>query len=451
MHVKATCSSLKKSRETMPTSLTDIQTLRTALGRLNAERRAGLATHEGQTQYEPRAKEFHKRLSLEVASRRGKARTLVTGQIGVGKSSELWQFYHDQKRASDEFIIFCDLEKEEHPERCGATGVFLTIFRDCWRETQRFRGRQYELAQLRDEILTRLIDWLGAERVEKEEKVVFQFGGMDFPVFLNQPDTAVALILGKAAQHEAVSKPSDRFGLAPDSLINLLNKLLDWFTSQIYGKAPLLVIDHVDKIRDAAAAEDVLVKAVPHWNRIRASIVMTAPYEHTLGDLRYSIESKWGRPMMLYPVAIPGVTSGPIPVIYVKIVKNARLDALIYEESLRLLAHYSGGILRSYVQFLIDACKQAYLAGNDRIEPSDARKVIQNAESAYQDYSTKELALLYQISDKETGLGEAATLLRSPIGLIVAEPKQGDPELLVHPLAKSSLARYQLKQPKAWD
>ena len=111
---------------------------------------------------------------------------MVTGQIGVGKSSELWQFFQEQRQASGEFIIFCDLEKEEHPERCGATGVFLTIFRDCWRETQRFQGTQRKLAQLRDEILTRLIDWLGAKRVEKEEKVVFQFGGMDFPVFLNR-------------------------------------------------------------------------------------------------------------------------------------------------------------------------------------------------------------------------------------------------------------------------
>ena len=434
----------------MPSSLTNIQTLRTALGRLNAERRAGLGKRHGKTQYEPRAEEFHKRLSLEVTSRRGKARTLVTGQIGVGKSSELSQFFRDQIHAYDEFIIFCDLEKEEHPERCGATGVFLTIFRDCWRETQRFKTKEYELEQLRKELLTRLIDWLGGERVEKDEKVVFQFGGMDFPVFLNQPDSAVALILGKAAQHEAVSKPSDRFGLAPDSLINLLNKLLDWFTSQIRGNAPLLVIDHVDKIRDASAAEDVLVRAVPHWNRIRASIVMTAPFEHTLGDLRHSVESKWGRPLMLYPVPIPDLKSGTIPTIYLKIVKNAGLDALIHEESLRLLAHYSGGILRSYVQFLIDACKQAYLADNHRIEPTDARRVVQDAEIAYQDYTTKELQLLDEISDKETGLGEAATLLRSPIGLVVAEPKQGDPQLLVHPLARSALARYQLKKRKAW-
>lgn len=434
----------------MPRSLRDLQQLRTTLGQLNAERRAGLGKHEGETRYEPRAAEFHKRLALEVTSRRGKARTLATGQIGVGKSSELWQFFQDQKHAPKEFVVFCDLEQEEHPERCGATGVFLTIFRDCWRETQRFRGGQRELAELREEILIRLIDWLGGERVEKDNKVLFQFGGMDFAVFLKEPSRALAIVLGKAAQHEAVSTPSDRFGLVPDSLINLLNRLLDWFTSQIRGSAPVLIIDHVDKIRDAAAAEDVLVKAVPQWNRIRASIVMTAPYEHTLGGLRHSVESKWGRPIMLYPVPIPELSCGSIPSIYLKIVKNAGLDALMHEESLRVLAHYSGGILRSYVQFLIDACKEARLAEHDRIELSDARKVIQNAQIAYQDYTTKELSLLDEISHKGTGLGQAATLLRSPIGLVVAEPKDGDPELLVHPLARSALAKHQLKKPKAW-
>ena len=445
-----TCEFASGPRTQVSRSLSDLQQLRTALGRLNAERRAGLGKSEGETRYETRAAEFHRRLTLEVTSRRGKARALVTGQIGVGKSSELWQFFHDQTKARDEFIVYCDLEQEEHPERCGATGVFLTIFRDCWRETKRFSHGQRELLRLRDEVLTRLIDWLGGERVEGEEKVLFKFGGMDFPVFLNLPNEALALVLGKAAQHEAVSEPSDRFGLVPDTLVNLLNKLLDWITSQIPGNAPLLIIDHVDKIRDAAAAEDVLVRAVPQWNRIRASIVMTAPFEHTLGYLRHSVESKWGRPIMLYPVPIPELSSGSIPSIYLKIVKNAGLDALMREESLRLLAHFSGGILRAYVQFLIDACKEAHLAGHDRIEPSDARKVIQSAEIAYQDYTTKELALLDEISDKETGLGEAATLLRSPIGLVVGEPHDAEPELLVHPLARSALARFQLKKRKAW-
>lgn len=420
------------------------------LGCLNAERRAGLGKHPGETRYELRAQEFHRRLGLEVTSRRAKARALVTGQIGVGKSSELSRFFRDKIRAPEEFVVFCDLEQEEHPERCGATGVFLAIFRDCWKETRRFGGGQRKLEDLRGEILTRLIDWLGADQVEQDNKVLFRFGGMDFPVFLNRPTEALALVLGKAAQHEAVSEPSDRFGLVPDTLINLLNKLLDWFTAQIRGTAPLLIIDHVDKIRDAAAAEDVLVRAVPQWNRIRASIVMTAPFEHTLGDLRNSVESKWGRPIMLYPVPIPESSSERIDSIYLRIAKNAGLDSLMREESLRLLARHSGGVLRLFVQFLIDACKEAHLAGHDRIEATDARKVIQSAEIAYQDYTTKELALLDEISDKETGLGEAATLLRSPIGLIVGEPKDGGPELLVHPLARSALAKYQLKKRKAW-
>jgi hypothetical protein len=153
---------------------------------------------------------------------------------------------------------------------------------------------------------------------------------------------------------------------------------------------------------------------------------------------------------MLYPESMPGLSSGQIPSIYLDIAKNAGLDALMQQESLRLLSHHSGGILRSYVQFLIDACKEAHLAGHHTIEPSDARTVIQNAGIAYQDYTTNELALLDEICSKETGLGEAATLLRSPIGLIVSEPKRGEPELLVHPLAKPALAKYQLKKRKAW-
>lgn len=425
--------------------LSQIGDLETALQRLNAERPAGDARIPGTTLYQERGGDFVKRLEMEVASARGNSRTIVTGQIGVGKSSELWAFYRKQRTTSRfGFLVYCDLEREEHPERCGATGVFLTIFRDCWSETRRFRTGERELLHIRDDILDRLIDWLKGERTDDGQCVKFRFGGMAFPVYLNQPNTALALILGKAAQHEAVSAPSDRFGLVPDTLINLLNKLLDWVTERCGGNPPLLIVDHVDKIRDADAAEDVLVKAVPQWKRIRASIIMTAPFEHTLGELRNSVESKWGRPLTVYPLSFPNSTSGEIPSIYENIVVAAGLGAVIDKSGLRYLAHYCGGILRSYVQFLIEGCKEAHLASHRQVQLMDARSVVHRAETAYLDYTPRALDLLKQITETGTGLSEAAVLLRSPIGLLVEKPWGGEQVLTVHPLARSQLEKYLL-------
>ena len=430
----------------MPPSLHDLQCLRTVLGRLNAERPASAGPKEGYTQYESHGGDFLRRLDLEVSARQKEARILVTGQIGVGKSSELLHFPHYRKRVE---IVLCDLEKEEHPERCGATGVFLTVFRDCWAKTRQFVLRDRTALALRDEILQRLIDWLKGQYADEKRKVVFRFGGMDFVVGLDQPNRAVAIILGKAAQHEAVSQPTDKFGLVPDSLIILLNRLLGSIRSHCGNRMPVLIVDHVDKIRDVGAAEDVLVKAAPQWGRIEASIIMTAPYEHTVGELRNSVESHWGRPLMLYPLDTPDLAGGSIPPIYLNLVKNAGLERLIRPESLRILAHYSGGILRTFVQFLVQACKEAHLARHDQIEPSDAERVIHEAERAYQDYGTTELDLLDRIADTGTGLREAATLLRSPIGILVAEPERGEQRLRVHPLATAALDRYRLKKSKA--
>lgn len=432
----------------MPRSLADIQELRTVLGRLNAERRAASgspSSHE--TKYVKRAQQLHRQLALEVESRQGKARVLVTGQIGVGKSSELWRFVGDQRRLVDrQWIIACDLEKEEHPERCSATGVLLTIFRDSWASGRnRTYGRQ-TLSSLRTKILERLIDWLKGNRVD-DDKLLFKFGGMDFAVYLDRPDDALSLILGKAAQHEAVSKPSDRFGLVPDTLINLLNEFLDWISDG--NRRPLIVIDHVDKIRDPDAAEDVLVKSVPQWNRIKASIVMTAPYEHTLGALRHSVESKWGKPLLLSPVPIPSSLPSKggddLDPIFLEITKNAGLDALILPQSLSYLAYYSGGVLRTFVQFLIDACKDAHLSDKDKVDLSIAESVVQSAQMAYKDFSVNDLELLDGIAANDAGLGEASKLLRSPIGLLVRETSTRELQLRVHPLAESAIAKYQLR------
>jgi hypothetical protein len=271
---------------------------------------------------------------------------------------------------------------------------------------------------------------------------------MNFPVSIadHRKDAALHLILAKAAQHEAVSDPADRFGVAPDAMVTLLNQLLRWMTKRFGDRPPTIIMDHVDKIRDHKAAEEVLVRAFTHWDRLEAALIMTAPYEFTLGELRNSVESRWGAPRVLYPLPIPEADQGAVPAIYNTIARNAGLSSLLPEESLRLVAHYSGGILRTYVQLLIGAAKEAHFSNHSVVEPTDALAVIHAAERAYQDYSTEDFRLLDQVVSSDTGLREAVTLLRSPIVLLVTRGERNNQQTLrVHPLAKRALERFQRK------
>ena len=437
----------------MTASLRDIQVLRSVLSRLNPERPAKRpSSSEGwtpQNVYHDRGVDFRKRLSLEVESRPEPTRILVTGQIGVGKSAELQAFLSEPfwYEGGDRVRVFCDLEKEGSPERCGPTGLFLTILRDCWAMVRTMRSDPPE--EIRDEILTRLVDWLRGIPADDGSQVVFAFGGVGFPISLSDRSRAVEIILRKAAFHESVAEPSQRFDLAPDALVTLLNTLLDWFARKRSGRRPFLIIDHVDRIRDSAAAEDVLVRSSPQWNRLlNASIIMTAPFEYTIGPLRTSVESRWGRPLILYPLEIPDPIEGTIPEIYRAIAQSADLGSLISEDALRWLAHYSGGILRMFVQFLAEAAQEAHLADHDRIELGEARSVVFNARQAYLDYGTEELQLLDEIDRSGTGLAKSALLLRSPIGLLVTEPHPDDdkPSLRVHPLARTTLGQYRFQR-----
>lgn len=436
----------------MPPSLANIQDLRTVLGQLDAERPADARPYRGRTLYESRGDDFLSRLDLELQSRRGKSRLLVTGQIGVGKSSELWKYFQEEKgERRIGFPVFCDLEKQESPEHCGATGVLLTMLRDCWGSLDYYlknpnETRQpdlwNELMRIRDEIVSRLIEHFKGTR--DNDQVVFRFGGMNFDVSVadHRKDSALHLILAKAAQHEAVSDPADRFGVAPDAMVTLLNQLLRWMSKRFGGRPPTLIMDHVDKIRDAKAAEDVLVRAFTHWDRLEAALIMTAPYEFTLGELRNSVESRWGAPRVLYPLPIPDADQGEVPAIYTTIAKNAGLSNLLPQESLRLMAHYSGGILRTYVQLLVAAAKEAHFSDHSVIEATDALTVVHAAERAYQDYSTEDFRLLDQVVNSDTGLRDAVTLLRSPIVLLVTEGKGNQQTLRVHPLANRALERF---------
>jgi hypothetical protein len=446
---------LRLGESSMPPSLANIQDLRTVLGQLDAERPADDRPDRGRTLYEPRADDFLNRLDLELQSRRGKSRLLVTGQIGVGKSSELSRYFRGEKgERRIGFPVFCDLEKQESPEHCGATGVLLTMLRDCWgsldyylRHPEETKQRELrdDLARIRDEIVSRLIEHLNGSR--NNDDVVFRFGGMNFSVSIadHRKNAALHLILAKAAQHEAVSDPADRFGVAPDAMVVLLNQLLRWMTKRFGDRPPTLIMDHVDKIRDPKAAEDVLVRAFTHWDRLEAALIMTAPYEFTLGELRNSVESRWGAPRVLYPLPIPEPDQGPVPAIFNRIAKNAGLSSLMPEESLRLMAHYSGGILRTYVQLLVAAAKEAHFSGHNVIESPDALTVIHAAERAYQDYSIEDFRLLDQVVNSDTGLRDAVTLLRSPIVLLVTKGEDNRQTLRVHPLAKRALERFQRK------
>lgn len=432
-------------------SLKDINFLQKVLYGLNAEKPAGTGG-QGQTIRQERGSDLIKRLQLEAFSQEGRARVIVTGQIGVGKSSELWHFFRQRinQKQKTGFWVYCDLEKNEHPERCGANGVLLTILRDCWGATKGLKNTlrhkspsiKNDFFRIREELTERLIDWLKGEKKENGKIVTFNFGGMDFPVQLTDKDSALALILGKAAQHEAVSVKSERFGLVADRLVNLINNLFKWLKSIHFNCPPLLIIDHIDKIRDEASAREVLVDVIPQWQRIDASIVITAPYEYTLGDMRNSVESYWGRPLMVYPLDFPERNSESIPEIYHEILRSCGLANNIDFNSIRILAHFSGGIPRTFIQFLVQASKEAHLSNSDNIEVAHAQSVVFSAERAYQDYGSEEIKLLKEISEKNVGLSSSSTLLRSPIGLLVLPPEKGHHPLRVHPLAESLLERY---------
>jgi hypothetical protein len=126
------------------TSLNDLNILKSVLAKLNAEKPAAHG-QVGQTGYQNRDGDLLQRLRLEALSQEGNARVLLTGQIGVGKSSELWHFFWQgvSEKTKTGFWAYCDLEKQEYPEKCGATGVLLTIFRDCWGATRNLIPQLY--------------------------------------------------------------------------------------------------------------------------------------------------------------------------------------------------------------------------------------------------------------------------------------------------------------------
>lgn len=383
------------------------------------------------------------RLDLELAAGAGRSRVLLTGQIGVGKSTELWAFRQKCRESRSMLAIVCDLEREMSPERCGAIGVLLAIFRDAWSfHNVFFYGEPPE--DITDRVLSALVDWLKATKNDKG--YVFRFGGMDFSMDLLQGKSrVVAIILGKAAQHQALREPDPSEGLVPDKLVALCNEYLRYLKNRT-KKRVLLLVDHVDKIRSETAARATLIDAVSHWDRLDASLVMTAPYEFTLGAMRSSVEGFWGRPAVVYPEPIPSLVASngddPVPAFYKAIIGACGLTDLLSDDDLRVLAYYSGGIPRTFVLLLAATLRNAIFAAAERVEATHVRMAVSEAQADYQDYPDADLQRLDEIERTQQGLAGATELLRSPIGLLVQPSPDRGTVFRVHPLAERSLRLY---------
>jgi len=392
------------------------------------------------------------RLDLELAAGAGPSRVLLTGQIGVGKSTELWAFANKYAQSPSVLTIICDLEKEMSPERCGAIGVLLAIFRDAWSfHTNVLFKSEVPPEGITDQVLSALVDWLKATKNDKG--YVFRFGGMDFSMDLSQgranlsegKSRIVAIILGKAAQHQALRERDPSEGLVPDKLVALCNEYLRYLKNRS-KKRVVLLLDHVDKIRSETAARETLIDAVSHWDRLDASLVMTAPYEFTLGAMRSSVEGFWGRPAVVYPEPIPSLVASngddPVPDFYKEIIGACGLTDLLSDNDLRVLAYYSGGIPRTFVLLLAATLRNAIFAAAERVEVTHVRMAVSEAQADYQDYPDEHLQLLDEIERTQQGLGRAMELLRSPIGLLVQPVPDGGTVFRVHPLAERSLRLY---------
>lgn len=427
-------------------SLNEITHLRSVLERLNLELPAGPAG-EGFTPYQERNADFHRRLNLQLSVAGKKTRLLVSGQIGVGKSTELHRACRAlQGQQGGGWCVFCDLEVEANPERCGATGVFLTILRDCWKVASHRshcdRIRAFD--RLREEIFTRLTDWLGGRRGEDGGVYLFPFGGMDYPVFTQDLSRGLSILLGKAAHHASITGAEGRYQGVPDSLSNLLNRLLRALAELDREGRITLVIDHTDKIRDNRVAEEVFLQSSPLWEKVDAGIIMTAPYEFTRGRHRDTLEEAWGRPLVIYPVKLPEPTPAPLPSFYTGLVNDCGLAGLVEEEALRHLAHFSGGIPRYFLRFLQQACIEAHLDGGERIGLPQAQRVVAREREAYLDLGAQSLDVLDEIDRSGSGLGldEASMLLRSPIAVLIRDPGEEKGHFMVHPLAGTVLEHH---------
>jgi hypothetical protein len=357
------------------------------LRRLNPQRPAG-DCRDGMPRV-PRDSAAVRQLRMLVAAD-PMATVLLSGHIGVGKSTELLDL--SRRMESERFVVRIEIAQRLGIQNITTFSLLMLVVEALVREWQ---SRLGEIPyRLRDGLVVQLRNLLPEEgrfRVVGPEKPsaafpaeaagpkLFRDTGKDrFRSVCNGTQLLAAYFeaverLALGSLHAEELREIDLGPMVASCRMTLAE------LARAADKPVLLVIDDLDKIRDDRSREDVFLARAMAWRNLPCGIVATLPLDAVFSARGPELDQIWHRPLILDPLPVPegdGAESEAALRPYHAMLQAAEADAVISLPQCRCLAEASGGMPRNFVAACAACVSQAIEASCESVQDQHLERVL---------------------------------------------------------------------------
>lgn len=148
------------------------------------------------------------------------------------------------------------------------------------------------------------------------------------------------------------------------------------------GKPVLLLINDLDKVMDPALQQSLFIDRAMAWRRLPCAVVATLPFDAYFGERIAEIEQSWTEVLVLDPLPTPASNgqdlSEPALQPYLTMLREAGAELLFSARQKRRLAHASGGLPRTFIYFCNTCLLYALEADETHVLNSHIDLVLQD-------------------------------------------------------------------------
>jgi len=267
------------------------------------------------------------------------AKLLLSGHIGVGKSTELVQLAGEMQ--SERWVVQCSVAETLGVHNVNTFSLLVVLLEASIRSWIEKLGEMppglvEELVGDMDEVLS----GLGLVRTSEEK------APKDGQELLD--------VYGHILQRIALrSKPMGQmFSLDPTPIASSCELVLKELESTA-GKPVLILIDDLDKVRHDEARDDVFLNRAMAWLRLPCGIVSTLPLDAVFSSVGRELDHLWGDVQVLDPLPVPAAEGDSLddPALqpYLSMLRSIGAQGVFSALQCRKLANVSSGLPRAFV------------------------------------------------------------------------------------------------------
>jgi hypothetical protein len=330
----------------------------------------------------------------------GKA--LLTGHIGVGKSTEL--LHLTKELASQRFTIRCSIADSLGVHNAD-TFTLLVVVLDA-----SIRAWISQLGPMPPGLVEQLVD-----RVDKllprekrppkpAERHVFAPSPLIFEVLRELGESQKRIQTGEqlaALYSDCIRRLAIRYVAKADlatidvSAVAESCEVILKELAEKSGRPVLLVIDDLDKVMDPAVQQSLFIDRAMAWLRLPCGVVATLPFDAYFRERSAEIDQLWTEVLVLDPLHVPRLdrqylSDNPVIQPYLTMLHEAGAEPLFTASQISRLANASGGLPRTFVYFCSTCALYALEANVTHVLDSHIELVLQDMANKWRGRLTDE-------------------------------------------------------------